>query len=298
MVEISGHQLRIIITGGAGLLGQTFLAKLSRFPDYSVKIFTKAELDILDKKQLLEIFREFKPDWLINCAAITNVDNIEIDPTSAVIVNSIAVSNIAKVAKLLDVRVIHFSTDYVFDGEASVPYRETCEPNPINKYGSSKREGEKNLFAEMSHNAVVIRTAWLYGTAKSGFVSNIISRVEKNEVEIQLVGDQVGQITLASDVVDAAIRIIDRQGNFESEIYHVTNQNYASWAEIGEFVNSALNGRTRIAPILSQELNRPASRPKFSALDSSKFDAEFFIMRSWTDALRDFLSQSHGLPLK
>jgi dTDP-4-dehydrorhamnose reductase len=275
MVEIPGRQLRIIITGGAGLLGQTFLAKLSRFPEYSVKIFTKAELDILDKKQLMEIFSKFKPDWLINCAAITNVDNIEIDSTSAVNVNDIAVLNIAKVANLLDIKVIHFSTDYVFDGEASIPYRETCEPNPINKYGSSKREGEKNLFAEMSHNAVVIRTAWLYGTAKSGFVSNIISRVEKNEVEIQLVGDQVGQLTLASDVVDAAIRLIDRQGNFESQIYHVTNQNFASWAEIGEFVNSALNGRSRIIAISSQELNRPALRPKFSALDSKKFDGEF-----------------------
>jgi dTDP-4-dehydrorhamnose reductase len=150
----------------------------------------------------------------------------------------------------------------------------------------------------MSHNAVVIRTAWLYGTAKSGFVSNIISRVEKNEAEIQLVGDQVGQLTLASDVVDAAIRIIDRQGNFESQIYHVTNQNFASWAEIGEFVNSALNGRSRIIAISSQELNRPASRPNFSALDSKKFDGEFIPIRSWNNALGEFLAENYAKILK
>jgi dTDP-4-dehydrorhamnose reductase len=292
MVEFSGQQLKIVITGGSGLLAQTFQTKLAKITDHSVRVFRREELDILDKKAMHDALDDLRPDWLINCAAVTNVDKAEIDPSPAFNVNALGVLNIAQVANQLNIKVLHFSTDYVFDGEVSVPYSETFDPNPINRYGLSKLEGERNLVAEMPQNAAIIRTAWLYGEAKLGFISNIIARVEQREPEIQLVNDQIGQLTLASDVVKAATQLMDRQGNFQSEIYHVTNQNFGSWLEIGEFVNYTLKGNTRISGILKEELNRPALRPTFSALDSKKFADEFFEIRSWTAALEEYLIQN------
>jgi dTDP-4-dehydrorhamnose reductase len=293
MVEFSSKQLKIVITGGSGLLGQTFQRTLSRNTNYSVKLFRKEELDISDKKSLHKVLDNLKPDWLINCAAITNVDKAEIDPAAAFQVNAIAMSNIAQVVNQLNLKILHFSTDYVFDGDNSAPYLETSEPNPINQYGLSKLEGERVLLEAMPQNAVIIRTAWLYGAAKLGFLADLIRRVEQRESEIQLVNDQIGQLTLASDVVLAAIAMINRSEVFESDIYHITNQNFGSWLEIGEFVNHTLKGSTRISGISSKELNRPALRPKFSALNSKKFADEFFELRTWTSALKEYLVQNH-----
>jgi dTDP-4-dehydrorhamnose reductase len=293
MVEFFGHQLKIVITGGNGLLGQTFQKVMSRNLNYSVKPLRKEELDVSDKKSLYTVLDNLRPDWLINCAAITNVDKAEINPSEAFLVNAIAVSNIAEVANQLNLKVLHFSTDYVFDGDATVPYLEISETNPVNQYGLSKLEGERVLLEAMPQNAVVVRTAWLYGSTKLGFLSDLIRRVEQRESEIQLVNDQIGQLTLASDVVLAAIEIINRFKIFESQIYHITNQNFGSWLEIGEFVNITLKGNTRMLGISHIELNRPALRPNFSALNSKKFAGEFFGLRTWTSALEGYLVQHH-----
>jgi dTDP-4-dehydrorhamnose reductase len=292
-VEIFGQQLKVAITGGMGLLGQTFQKYFMLNSDYSYKVFGRDELDVTDENSLYRALDKFRPDWLINCAAITNVDKTEVDPSKAIKVNASAMSNIAQVAIQLNIKVLHFSTDYVFDGNISVPYLEISETNPINQYGLTKLEGERILLEEMPQNAVILRTAWLYGSAKLGFLSDLIGRIKQREYEIQLVNDQVGQLTLTSDVVHAAIAIIDKSGVFDSKIYHVTNQNFGSWLEIGEFVNHTLKGSTQILGVSNAELNRPALRPRFSALDSKKFGDEFFEIRTWTAALEEYLIQNH-----
>jgi len=289
-VEITGHKLKIVVTGGDGLLGRTFQEQLLMNGNRTIELMHKAELDITNKESIRTVLAKARPDWLVNCAAFTNVDNAELNPTIAFDVNSNAISNIAEVATELNIRVLHFSTDYVFDGLSSDPYVEKSETNPLNQYGLSKLEGEKNLLAAMPENALVIRTAWLYGSLKGGFLSQVISRVQGGVKCIQLVDDQLGQLTLASDVVQASMKILDKYQTFSSKIFHITNQGFGSWQEIGALINYTLGGQSQINGISHKELNRPALRPSFSALDSSKFSEEFGPMRNWTDALEEYLS--------
>lgn len=289
-MEIIGHKLRIVVTGGDGLLGRTFQEQLLMNGNCTTELMHKAELDITNKESIRTALAKARPDWLVNCAAFTNVDNAELNPTIAFDVNSNAMRNIAEVATELNIRVLHFSTDYVFDGLSSDPYVEKSETNPLNQYGLSKLEGEINLLAAMPENALVVRTAWLYGSLKSGFLSQVIDRVQRGEERIQLIDDQLGQLTLASDVVRASMKIIDRFNNFSSRVFHITNQGVGSWREIGALVNNILEGRSQIEGISYEELDRPALRPKFSALDSGQFSAEFGPMRNWTDALEEYLA--------
>ena len=289
-MEITGHKLKIVVTGGDGLLGRTFQERLSMNENRTAAVIHKTELDITNKQSLRVALEKARPDWLVNCAAFTNVDSAELNPDVALDVNSNAVRNIAEVATELNIRVLHFSTDYVFDGVSGDPYSEKSETNPINQYGLSKLEGEKNLMAIMPENALVVRTAWLYGSLKSGFLSQVISQVQSGVKCIQLVDDQFGQLTLASDVVQASMKILDKHQTFSSRIFHITNQGFGSWQEIGALINHTLGGQSQINGISHKELNRPALRPNFSALDSSQFSEEFGPMRNWTDALAEYLS--------
>ena len=297
-MEINGHKLKITISGAEGLLGRTFQADLSLHGKYETGVFNKKELDITDKNSLYSVLKRVKPEWLINCAAITNVDYAELNPAIAFDVNSIALKNIAEVATELNIRVLHFSTDYVFDGLSAHPYLENSETNPVNQYGLSKLEGEKNLLDAMPENALVVRTAWLYGSLKSGFLSQVIKLVRSGEKHIQLVDDQLGQLTLASDVVHASMQIVDRYKTFSLKILHITNQGFGSWQEIGRVINYTLEGQSRIDGISHRELGRPALRPNFSALDSGKFTEEFGAMRNWEEALEEYLIKHKGAAVK
>ena len=289
-MEINGCKLKIIVTGGDGLLGRTFQEHLSMNGSHTTAVMPKAKLDITNKASIRMALTKDRPDWLINCAAFTNVDIAELNSTIAFDVNSKAVKNIAEVASELGIRVMHFSTDYVFDGQSSQPYVEESETNPLNQYGLSKLEGEKNLLDVMPENALVIRTAWLYGSLKSGFLSQVINRVQGGERHIQLVDDQLGQLTLASDVVQSSIKILDQYRCFSSKILHITNRGFGSWLEIGELINHTLEGHSQIDGLSHRELNRPAPRPNFSALDSGLFSEEFGPLRNWTDTLEEYLS--------
>ena len=289
-MEITGHKLKIVVTGGDGLLGRTFQEHLPVNGNRTTAVMHKTELDITNKESIRVALEKARPDWLVNCAAFTNVDSAELNPDVAFDVNSNAMKNIAEVATDLNIRVLHFSTDYVFDGLSPHPYVEKSETNPLNQYGLSKLEGEKNLLAAMPENALVIRTAWLYGSLKSGFLSQVINRVEGGVKCIQLVDDQLGQLTLASDVVQASLKILDEYQTFSSKIFHITNQGFGSWQEIGVLINHLLGGQSQINGISHKELDRPALRPNFSALDSSQFSEEFGPMRNWTDALEEYLS--------
>lgn len=290
-MEITGYKLKIVVTGGDGLLGRTFQEHLSMIGNHTTAIMHKAELDITNKESIRLALEKVRPDWLVNCAAFTNVDNAELNPTTAFNVNSNAMRNIAEVANELNLRVLHFSTDYVFDGLSSHPYVEKSETNPLNQYGLSKLEGEKNLLAAMPENALVIRTAWLYGSLKSGFLSQVVNRIQGSEKHIQLIDDQLGQLTLASDVVQASMKILNRYKTFSSKVFHITNQGFGSWQEIGALINHTLGGQSQIDGISHLELDRPALRPNFSALDSSQFSEEFGPMRNWTVALDGYLTK-------
>ena len=289
-MESTGYKLNIVVTGGDGLLGRTFQEHLSMNGNRATAIMHKVELDITNKESIRLALEKARPEWLVNCAAFTNVDSAELNPDVAFDVNSNAMRNIAEVATELNIRVLHFSTDYVFDGLSSDPYVEKSETNPLNQYGLSKLEGEKNLLAAMPENALVIRTAWLYGSLKPSFLSQVIKRVQGGEKHIQLVDDQLGQLTLASDVVQASMQILDKYRTFSSKIFHITNQGFGSWQEIGALINHSLGGRSQVNGISHKELDRPALRPNFSALDSSQFSEEFGPMRNWTDALEEYLS--------
>jgi dTDP-4-dehydrorhamnose reductase len=200
---------RILLLGGSGILGSEVLNQLQvRNIDYvSPK---SSDLDIRDRGSFESFIGDFKPNWIINCAAWTNVDGAEDSFDSALELNSAAVKNIAEVAKKYECPVIHISTDYVFDGDSSNPYSETAPVNPVNRYGQSKLQGENALLEAFSEGAYVIRTSWLYGTKGKNFVKTMAKKALNGE-NARVVDDQEGSPTNARDLAIGVIQLIETQ---------------------------------------------------------------------------------------
>ncbi len=248
-------------------------------------------------------------DTVINCAAYVKVDDSEDHPDEAFMINAIGARNVAIVCNEEHLKNVYISTDFVFDGEKEEPYNEDDDPNPINTYGLSKYAGE--IFTRnYCSRPYVIRSASLYGTkgarGKGGnFVEWMIKKANNNEI-IKVVDDVVMSPTYTKDIAKMIKNIIEKELPYG--IYHVTNQGYCSWFDfakkIFEFLDikplQGLRGRgaephnAKLFPIKPDELNRKARRPKFSALESTKLKKYGLEMRSWEDALKDYLRERTG----
>jgi dTDP-4-dehydrorhamnose reductase len=196
---------RILLLGGSGILGTEVLRILQNEKiDYVAP--RSSDLDIRIKKLVNDLVQDFKPTWIINCAAWTNVDGAEIFYEDACELNGVAVENIATAAESIGCRVIHISTDYVFDGESEAPYKEDSLVNSINRYGESKLRGEKALLTALP-GSFVVRTSWLYGVNGKNFVKTIVGKALRNE-PARVVYDQVGSPTSAKDLAAGIVSII------------------------------------------------------------------------------------------
>jgi dTDP-4-dehydrorhamnose reductase len=274
---------RILLLGGSGILGSEVLAHLqSKNFDYLAP--TSTDLDITNMDQLLSVISEFKPVWIINCAAWTNVDGAESSFEEARELNATAVENIGIAADLFECRVIHISTDYVFDGESSEPYLETSHVQPLNKYGESKLQGESALLAVLQ-SAYVIRTSWLYGTSGKNFVKTIAGRALRSE-ESRVVDDQVGSPTSARDLAIGILSILKNQP--EPGIYNYSNLGSCSWFELAQKVYETVGAdKELVHSISSDSLGFIAKRPKFSLLNKEKWiSAGLSEVPNWQDSLQ------------
>ena len=258
---------QILLLGGSGILGSEILRYLNA-ESHEYVAPTSSDLDITDKEQLFKFISELKPSWIINCAAWTNVDGTESSFKEAREINSIAVGNLGTAAGLFGCKVIHVSTDYVFDGESSKPYDESSPVKPVNRYGESKLQGENSLLLA-APDSYVIRTSWLYGTSGKNFVKTIAGKAVRNE-EAKVVNDQVGSPTSARDLAGAIMSIVGKQP--EPGVYNYSNDGSCSWFEFAQRIYERVGANpSLVLPISSDSLNLLAKRPRFSLLSKEKW---------------------------
>jgi len=281
--------MRILVMGHRGMLGSDLMEALGRGHDVSG--IDRDEFDITAVEDCLRVVEEFTPDVIVNAAAYTDVDGCETNRDDCFAVNAEGVRNIADACKGRKTKIVHYSTDYVFDGTKGEPYLEDDPCRPINLYGESKRKGEEALI-ESAEDHVLIRTAWLYGRQGKNFVKAILAKA-KDDGKLRVVDDQVGSPTYSLDLAQATKLLVERDSR---GIYHVTNRGVCSWYQFAQRIveYAQLSGVT-VEPIKSHEIDRKAKRPAYSVLSNRKFmDTTRKAMRPWQVALNEYLTgQSH-----
>lgn len=278
----------ILVTGANGQLGNELKVVSKNFYGYDF-IFTDIDtLDITDPNQISDLINKTRPDWIINCAAYNFVDRAENEPELASSINALAVRNITDSINGSDCRLIHISSDYVYDGKANVPYNEDAPVNPLSAYGRSKLAGEK--FALSHPGTMVIRTSWLYSSFGNNFVKTIL-RHAREKPSLRVVFDQTGTPTYAADLAETIMYIISGviKNHFalEAGIYNYSDEGACTWYDFAtEIVNEA-GLECRINPVLTRDYKQEAQRPAYSVMDKSKIKENYdLLIPHWRNSLR------------
>ena len=267
-----------LVAGANGQLGNELRLLLQEKAEY----VDKDELDITDKKAVMDFVKPEKYAAIINCAAYTAVDKAEDDEELAYKINVDGPRNLA----LTGVPLIHISTDYVFDGQKCTPYLESDNPNPKSVYGSTKLAGEKAVL-ENADTAVIIRTAWLYSEFGSNFVKTMRKLGAERE-SLNVVFDQVGTPTYAKDLAQAIVDILPQMETGVKEIFHFSNEGVCSWYDFAVDIMKRFNLRCKVLPIESSQYPTKAVRPFYSVLNKAKIKAEYGVKnRHWSEALQE-----------
>ena len=295
--------MRILVTGKNGQLGGSIhkvvsasSAEINTNQNLNEFVFVgREELDLNSETNITSYFNDNdKFDIIINCAAYTAVDKAEEEWELANQVNHLAVKQLAKIANKQQAKLMHISTDYVFDGESDKPYVETDKTSPINAYGKTKLAGEKALQEAMPDNAIIIRTSWVYSEFGNNFVKTML-RLGKERDELNIVSDQIGSPTYATDLAEVILAIINNKDyqNEENptEIYHYSNEGDISWYEFAKEVFKIERVECKVAPITTQQYPTLARRPNFSTLNKRKIKKDFDIIKilSWKNSLKQCL---------
>lgn len=288
----------IALIGSGGMLGSD-VANTCRCEGMTFTEFDMPDTDIGDYELTRQQLLDTGPRIVVNCAAYTAVDRAEEEPDTAARVNTGGPANLASICNELDIPLIHISTDYVFDGMATVPYTEQDTTSPRSMYGRTKLDGEQRI-RELHRHYVILRTAWLYGIHGSSFVSTI-RRLGKERRELTVVNDQWGSPTWAADLADAIVRIIDRiDSGLSDELwgtYHYTGDGVTTWYHFAETIieecreHEGMMVQT-IIPITTAEYPTLAQRPAYSVLDCRKIGRVFGIeQRNWRSSLKKMLNR-------
>ena len=282
---------RVIILGSSGQLGSEFKFNLNFNNSFDVIYFNREDCDISDFDETFLKISKYNPDYIINCAAYTKVDMAESEKEMCNTVNNISVENLANIAKQLKSVLIHFSTDYVFDGSGSTPIIEDELKCPINHYGLTKHLGEEAIIKTLT-KFFIFRISWVYGLNGSNFPKTMIELFKKNN-EVSIVNDQIGCPTPTSLVVDVIIKIIknhNAQNNYG--VFNLSPNGYCTWFDIGNFIlNDRYSSKSIIIkPVNSDYFNLDARRPKYSVLNNQKIVKTFDItFEKWDKYLKKFL---------
>lgn len=274
--------MRVLVTGCQGQLGQALLS-LSGTTNIELLGVPHLELDITERSQIDAVFKQLKPDLLINTAAYTAVDRAEIDTGSAYRTNCDGPRYLAEACNQKGIPIIHLSTDYVFDGELDRPYCESDVPHPLNVYGESKLAGERAV-QQATERYIILRTSWLFSEQPPNFVMTMLQLAKGNTEQIKIVNDQIGGPTSATLVAKLLLVMATRyseQGDLNWGIYHFAGQPYCSWFDFAKTIftlaqeRGLLESRPDTIPIQAHEYPSLAKRPKNSMLDSSKVSRDF-----------------------
>jgi dTDP-4-dehydrorhamnose reductase len=287
--------MKIIVTGAKGQLGQSIREESGKFPEFELVYTDIEELDICNPTAITNLFAIEKPNFVVNCAAYTAVDKAENDRDTALKINRDAPENLAKECKKRDAKLIHISTDYVFDGEKPRPYIEEDQVNPQSTYGITKLEGEQAVQLSGA-NAIIIRTSWLYSAYGNNFVKTMI-RLGNEKESLNIVADQVGTPTYANDlaftILTIAKMISEKPESFVPGIYHYSNEGVASWYDFTKAIFESMPQiKCEVFPIDTKKYPTPAKRPSYSVLDKSKIKTIFGIsIPYWQDSLKKCITK-------
>ena len=292
----------VLVTGASGQLGKS----LNRFVENNILnhqfVFaTREQLDLSNFKNVRRFIEKNQFNIIINCAAYTSVDNAETEKEQANLVNHLSVKNIAEVARDNHIKLIHISTDYVFDGSKLASYDETDNTSPLNVYGKTKLDGENAILSIMELNAIIIRTSWVYSEHGNNFVNTILILSQKKD-KLNIVSDQIGSPTNAKDLAGAIVSIINNKKFYEtdtpSEVFHYSNDGECSWYDFAKEIVSLSGTKCIISPIDSKDYPQKALRPKYVLMNKRKIQDYFGLeIHFWTDSLKscikDLLASSN-----
>ena len=281
---------KILVTGGNGQLGKELREFSSLHTGLEFVFLSREDLPIHQFELVRNYFNTLKPAYCINCAAYTAVDKAETEKDLAFLINGEAVGVLAAVCKEHNTKFIHISTDYVFNGEAAYPYTESFPTDPVNVYGASKLEGEKQAM-ELNPDSIIIRTSWLYSSMGKNFV-NTMMRLMSEKDQIKVVKDQLGSPTNAADLAETIFNIIGlchlQIYDWSPGIYNFSNEGIISWYDLAKAIKEITDSPTVVKPISTAEYPTPAKRPAYSGLDKTKIQKTFGIqLKDWEVSLKN-----------
>jgi len=282
--------MTILVTGANGQLGSEIRSLSEVFVDLNFIFKDLPDLDICNFVELDQFVDENKIDSIINCAAYTAVDKAEEDGKIAQKVNAEGVLNLVKVLKKGNGKLIHISTDYVFDGESFMPYKESDSVSPIGVYGNTKREGELSVI-NSDIDGIVIRTSWLYSSYGNNFVKTML-RLGNDRDQLGVIFDQVGTPTYAKDLAFTCLTILSKSKenkiSLKGKVYHFSNEGVASWYDFAKAIMVIADVNCKVNPIETKDYPTPAKRPHYSVLNKSKIKNDFEIeIPYWRDSLEE-----------
>lgn len=285
---------KILVTGANGQLGSEINKISGQFSRLEFCFTDVAELDITNPEKVAEFLSGFKPDFLVNCAAYTNVDKAETDVATATLLNATAVGILAEQSAKTGCKMIHVSTDYVFDGNGPRPYREDGRVDPQSAYGRTKLEGEL-LCQKLNPESLIIRTSWLYSAFGNNFVKTMV-RLGNERSELGVIADQIGTPTNAADLASAILTIISsvKSGEkaFVAGIYHYSNEGVASWYDFTKAIFDIAEINCFVKPIATEDYPSPVQRPPYSVMNKSKIKLIFGLkIPHWRDSLTEYFQK-------
>lgn len=280
----------ILVTGANGQLGNEMRVISLDYHAFNFLFVTKDDLRIDDMDAVKNYFSSHSIDYCVNCAAYTAVDKAEAESETALLINATAVGNLAAVCKNYGTQFIHISTDYVFDGTATVPYKENHPVAPVNMYGETKLKGEE-LAKQNNPDSIIIRTSWVYSSFGNNFVKTML-RLMKEKEQLNVVSDQQGCPTYAADLAATIMQIITSGKAAEQPgIYNYSNTGVINWYQFAAAIKELSGSKCLVNPIPSSNYPTPAKRPSYSVMDTAKIQQSFNIaIPFWKDSLQKCLS--------
>ena len=275
---------KILVIGSSGQLASELKQQQDQFSSYQFLFTSQIDINISDKKSVESVFKSFQPNYLINCAAYTAVDKAESEQTRAFEINEKGVHNLASLSKEYSCYLIHISTDFVFDGKKSSPYKEDDQTNPLSIYGLSKLKGEEAILAS-GCDYTIIRTSWLYSSFGNNFVKTMM-RLGAEKESLNVVADQIGSPTYCADLADLILSQLENFPKNKNSIYHYSNEGIASWYDFAVEIMQQNELKCQVNPIPTSGYPTPAIRPSYSVMDKSKIKHDFNLdIPHWKESL-------------
>jgi len=282
---------KILITGANGQLGWELGQLAAAYPAFEFVLVDRNQLDLSFPETFEKIIQTIAPDCIVNTAAYTAVDKSETEKELSYTVNATAVQALASICKNLAIPFITYSTDYVFDGEATQPYTISTKVDPVNYYGSTKAAGE-TMAMEANEDTIIIRTSWVFSSHGNNFVKTMM-RLMKERAQLNIVADQKGRPTYAKDLAIVTMQMMEAMnaGKSIKGVYHFVNQGETTWFDFAATIKAFAGLDCALNPIETKDFPSPAKRPAYSVLDTTKIEHDLAIdIRHWEDAIKDCMN--------